>query len=142
MENTVMDAIAASPRKIATNENKQELTIIALFALMGSVHQQLTQIADRLGRIESSMDAKSLNKKEWYSTLEVANIVGKSDFTVREWCRKRRINAKKQESGRANSKSWAISNEELVRFQSDGLLPDPDNGEGEGAKQKARDANH
>lgn len=135
MKNTVMDAIAASPQEIATNENKQELTIIALFALMGSVHQQLTQIADRLGRIESSMDAKNLNKKEWYSTLEVANILGKSDFTVREWCRKGRINAKKQESGRANSKSWAISSEELTRFQSEGLLPDPDNANWENAKE-------
>lgn len=60
--------------------------------------------------------------REWYSTEEFARIVGKAEFTVREWCRHGRIQAEKKGSGRGAHASWAISNMELLRYQREGLF--------------------
>jgi hypothetical protein len=60
--------------------------------------------------------------KEYYSTDEVANLLGKAEFTVREWCRLGRINAQKRQSGRGKFQAWVVSHAELVRFQREGLL--------------------
>lgn len=59
------------------------------------------------------------NGKEWFSTDEVAAL-GKAPFTVREWCRHRRIRAKKRRCSRGNAKEWMISTEELKRIQDEG----------------------
>jgi hypothetical protein len=61
--------------------------------------------------------------KDWYSTDEFACLVGKAEFTVREWCRRGRISARKQQSGRGLHFSWVVAHEELLRYQRDGLLP-------------------
>jgi hypothetical protein len=61
--------------------------------------------------------------REWYSVEEFARIVGRAEFTCREWCRHGRINAEKKDSGRGAYASWTISHGELLRFQKDGLLP-------------------
>jgi hypothetical protein len=61
--------------------------------------------------------------REWYSIEEFARIVGRAEFTCREWCRLGRINAAKKESGRGAYAAWAISHAELLRFQREGLLP-------------------
>src|SRR5712692_8088050 len=63
------------------------------------------------------------NAKEWYSTAEVAVLLGKAEFTVREWCRQHRIHSSKQRTGRGAFLSYAISHEELLRIQKEGLLP-------------------
>jgi hypothetical protein len=61
--------------------------------------------------------------KDWYSTSEFAQLVGKAEFTVREWARLGRILAEKKASGRGAYASWVISHAELVRYQREGLLP-------------------
>ncbi len=61
--------------------------------------------------------------REWYSTHELAELLGKAEFTTREWCRLGRIYAEKRLSGRGASKAWVISHEELLRIQREGLLP-------------------
>ena len=61
--------------------------------------------------------------REWYSVEEFARIVGRAEFTCREWCRNRRIKAEKKESGRGAYAAWVISHAELLRFQREGLLP-------------------
>jgi hypothetical protein len=61
--------------------------------------------------------------REWYSVEEFARIVGRAEFTCREWCRHGRINAEKKDSGRGAYASWTISHTELLRFQREGLLP-------------------
>jgi hypothetical protein len=61
--------------------------------------------------------------KDWYSTEEVAQLLGKAEFTVREWARLGRIRAEKKGSGRGKYQSWVVSHTELVRIQRDGLLP-------------------
>ena len=58
--------------------------------------------------------------REWYSVEEFARIVGRAEFTCREWCRLGRILAEKKESGRGAHASWAISHHELLRFQKEG----------------------
>ena len=63
--------------------------------------------------------------KESYSTQEVAEIVGRDMFTVREWARLGRIRATKRPSGRGKASEWAISHAELERIRNHGLLPDP-----------------
>jgi len=61
--------------------------------------------------------------REWYGTDELAKLLGKAEFTTREWCRLGRIRAAKRLSGRGASKAWVVSHEELQRIQREGLLP-------------------
>lgn len=61
--------------------------------------------------------------RDWYSTDEVAKLLGKAEFTVREWCRLGRVRAEKRGSGRGAFKAWVISHVELQRLERDGLLP-------------------
>jgi hypothetical protein len=84
-----------------------------------------SEIIERLHRIESVLEqlAKREKAKEFYSTDEVAAILQKSRFTIREWCRLGRINATKRLSGRGLSRDWTISRVELLRLDREGLLP-------------------
>ena len=50
-------------------------------------------------------------------------MLGKDEYTVREWCRHRRVNAQKRRSGRGKFQEWVIAHAELERFQREGLLP-------------------
>jgi transposase len=82
-------------------------------------------LLQRLENIETLLQriVRDRTIKECYSTAEVAEILGKAEFTVREWCRLGRIWAEKRPCGRGNSKEWMISHEELTRIQNEGLLP-------------------
>jgi len=83
-------------------------------------------ILDRLTRIESKVDSLSGQRtfQEYYSVAEFAQLVGRNEFTTREWCRLGRLHAEKRCCGRGRSQEWKISHQELLRYQSDGLLPD------------------
>lgn len=61
--------------------------------------------------------------KEFYSTVEVSKRLGKSEFTVREWCRMGQAKADKRKSYRGGKKQWMIPHEELVRLQAEGPAP-------------------
>ena len=61
--------------------------------------------------------------REWYSVEEFARIVGRAEYTCREWARQGRIRAEKKDSGRGAHASWSISHHELLRYQREGLLP-------------------
>jgi hypothetical protein len=83
---------------------------------------EMGAILERLDRIEKLLrDQKTV--KEWYTTEEFAELVGKAEFTCREWARLGRIHAQKRRSGRGKHFAWVISHEELLRYQRDGLLP-------------------
>jgi hypothetical protein len=81
-------------------------------------------IEERLGHIEAMLAAllQGSQVKEWYSVEEFASLVSRSVFTCREWCRLGRIRARKKESGRGAYAAWAISHDELQRYQREGLL--------------------
>jgi Helix-turn-helix domain len=83
-------------------------------------------IDERLDRIEALLKslAERERVKDFYTTDEIARLVGKREFTVREWARLGRIHAQKRRSGRGAFASWAISHQELLRYQREGLLPE------------------
>lgn len=85
------------------------------------------QIVERLQRIEQQLERllDSRLTQEWYDTKTVAEILGKSAYAVREWCRHGRINAQKRASGRGAAKEWMIAHDELQRIKAEGLLPLP-----------------
>jgi hypothetical protein len=84
------------------------------------------ELDERLTRMEQMlavlMERQTI--KDWYDVAEFARQVGKAEFTCREWARHGRINAEKRKSGRGASASWAISHQELLRYQREGLLPE------------------
>jgi hypothetical protein len=79
----------------------------------------------RLERIEAVLNSlvEQRSPKAWYSTAEAARALGRCPFTVREWCRMRRVHAEKRRCGRGRSQEWMIAHDELVRIQNEGLLP-------------------
>jgi hypothetical protein len=87
---------------------------------------RIEQLSTRLDRIEHMLTVlvERQTVKEWYTTDEFSGLVGKAEFTVREWCRLGRINAEKRRSGRGAFASWVISHQELLRYQREGLLPE------------------
>ena len=82
-------------------------------------------LEERLSRIEAMLIALVARQsvRDWYSVEQFARLVGRSEFTVREWCRRGRILAFKQSSERGAHAAWAISHDELLRFQREGLRP-------------------
>ena len=88
-----------------------------------AVHEP-SLIIERLDRIEQAIMrlVQQETVKGWYTTAEMAMIVERSAYTVREWCREGRIVAEKRRSGRGCAKEWMISHEELTRFRDEGLL--------------------
>ena len=92
-----------------------------------SVEERLDIFESKLGILER-IEAMLLvlverQQREWYSVEEFARIVGRAEFTCREWARHGRIRAEKRLSGRGAFPAWAISHVELLRYQREGLLP-------------------
>jgi transposase len=82
-------------------------------------------IEERLKNIEAMLAVLVERQivREWYTTEQVAQMVGKAEFTVREWCRHGRLKAEKRMSGRGAYPAWIVSHDELLRYQREGLLP-------------------
>ena len=83
------------------------------------------KLRERLDRIEAALATlvERQTTREWYSIEDVAKLLGKAPFTVREWARNGRINAEKQCSGRGKFQAWVVSHVELQRIHREGLLP-------------------
>ena len=79
----------------------------------------------RLDRLEDMLCAQVEREtaKEHYTTEEAGKLLGRSEYTVREWCRQDRIKGEKKGSGRGRYQSWVVSHAELLRVQREGLLP-------------------
>jgi len=106
--------------------NDDQSSVASNAAICSFQDADMHAIRSQLNRIESVLNTLLQQRmvKGWYSTEEFAQIVGKAEFTCREWCRHGRIHAEKRKSGRGKFCSWAISHEELLRYQRDGLLPE------------------
>ena len=86
---------------------------------------EINPLLERLDRIEAALETlvKQKTVKDWYSTEETAEVLGKTSYTVREWCRQGRIVATKRDCGRGKSQEWIVSHAELERIKNHGLLP-------------------
>lgn len=84
------------------------------------------EVLSRLAAIESLLETLVAERavKDWYSTAEVAAILSRAEFTVREWCRLGRVRAEKKKCGRGPASEWIVSHAELTRVRNEGLLPD------------------
>ena len=71
----------------------------------------------------SNTNASSIAAKQWYSTAEVAAMLGRSSYSVQRWCRLQRIQARKRACGRGNQQEWEIHGDEITRYLNHGLLP-------------------
>jgi hypothetical protein len=80
---------------------------------------------ERLERIERLLEQLVTKTvvKSWYTVEEFASLVGRSNFTCREWCRLGRINAEKSMTQAGSAATWTISQAEYLRYQREGLLP-------------------
>jgi hypothetical protein len=89
--------------------------------------KSFSDMIERLARIEKAVSRLLIQNcdKEWYTIAEIANEVGKQKFTVREWCRLGRMEAKKRATGRGLSQEWMVSHAELQRYRNEGLREDP-----------------
>jgi hypothetical protein len=90
-----------------------------------TVTERFDEVIDRLAKLEAALDllVKRETVKDWYSTEDLAQLLGKAEFTVREWCRLGRVNAQKRQTGRGPHAAWVISHAELIRLQREGLMP-------------------
>jgi hypothetical protein len=81
-------------------------------------------LEERLTKIEAMLAVLvgRHQHREWYSVEEFARLVGRAEFTCREWCRAGRIKAEKKDSGRGAHTCWVIPHAELLRYQREGLL--------------------
>jgi len=82
---------------------------------MGELLRRLDEIPASLAILVAQRTVKA-----WYTTAEVAQILGKSDYTVREYCRKGQVRAEKS----ANGRWWLISHDELTRLCNHGPVPE------------------
>jgi Helix-turn-helix domain len=88
-----------------------------------NIQPTLTEVCERLDELRAIITAHLPGiLQSWYGTAETAKQLGKSEYTVREWCRLGRINAQKRISGRGKHASWVISHDELQRICREGLL--------------------
>jgi hypothetical protein len=85
------------------------------------IRQVLEQQQVQLDRIEKSL-ALSV-EKETYTTDEVAQRVGRAEWTVRQWCNKGQVKGAKKVHGRGRQGEWRIPREELLRLQNEGPMP-------------------
>lgn len=89
-----------------------------------AIEEQQNQMAAALAEVRG-LTLLQRDQQEWYSPVEVGEILGRKPYTVREWCRLGRVNAEKRLSGRGDAQEWEISHEEVERIKSHGLLPIP-----------------
>jgi transposase len=92
---------------------------------MDGATNAMNQVQDQLAQVMATLNLLMVKHaiKDWYSTQEVAQLLNKSAYTVREWCRNQRVRGEKKNSGRGKHQSWVISHQELLRIQKEGLLP-------------------
>jgi hypothetical protein len=87
---------------------------------------QLAEMRAILDQILATLTAPPPETRTSYTVEEVARALGKSAYTVREWCREGRVSATKRSERRGGAELWAISADELTRIKNEGLLaPDP-----------------
>ena len=114
-----------SKRSSRKTSQPLEVQIVRLTEVIEGQQEQIDQLQHLVRELSGLISAKK-TVKESYTTMEVAAILGKKPYTVREWCRLQRVAASKAMCGRGCEEEWRISHEELERIQNEGLLPVPE----------------
>lgn len=128
--NRISPPTAARRKRVDASVEVQHDLLSAVVArvVAETLQECVQQLAQRLEAIEAALgelqrqSATAASAKEYYTTDEVAKILGKRRYTVREWCRLGRVVGEKAQFGRGVDNEWRISHAELKRIQSDGLL--------------------
>jgi hypothetical protein len=104
---------------------ESEIALPEELGLESAQRHETKSIGRQLAKIEALLVAlvERQQVREWYTVEEFARMVGRSEFTCREYCRHGRIKAEKRMSGRGAYASWVISHAEVQRYQREGLLP-------------------
>src|SRR3954447_15111388 len=89
---------------------------------LAAILTRMNEMSGQLAEVHALLVGQR-SVKDKYTTAEVAEIVGKAEFTVREWCRRGRMRGEKRACGRGTSGEWVVSHEELTRYRNEGLLP-------------------
>jgi hypothetical protein len=86
---------------------------------------QIEILLEHLKRVEAMVSELVRQRvvKQWYTTTEIAEALGRAAYTIREGCRAGRIRARKKPCGRGKGGEWLVSHEELTRLLNEGLLP-------------------
>ena len=108
--------------ELNSHDDNSQLPIVdygRLSERLDGIERHLAAIADQIAK---NAEAEP-TVREYYSVQEFAELVGKKEYTVREWCRFSRIHAEKCESGHGEYQRWKIPAEEFQRYQNHGLLP-------------------
>lgn len=85
--------------------------------------ERLEKIEDMATALLAEIRGEKTSKRKWYTVNQAAEYLGVTPYTVREWCRNRRINATRRGVGRGKWREWVISHDEIERYERDGLLP-------------------
>jgi len=111
------NGLRRSNGQIGHSEYARQLdeTTKALTERIASLEHTISELRDFILKQQPAKDS--------YSTQEIASILGRRPYTVREWCRLQRINAYKAMCGRGCEEEWRVTHEELCRIQNEGLLP-------------------
>lgn len=113
-----------SPGGVRTSQYRN-MAVEQLIQEIASLKAEVLLLQQTIAELRGMLVSETKDK-ESYTTKEIAQILGRRPYTVREWARLQRINAFKAMCGRGSEEEWRVSHEELVRIQNDGLLPVPD----------------
>jgi hypothetical protein len=79
--------------------------------------EESRQMREQLDRMEKAQALSVV--KEGYTVAEVAERVDRDEWTVRQWCNKGKVRARKV-SGRGQDGEWRIPHEEVRRIEAEG----------------------
>lgn len=91
----------------------------SLIVAFNEAHSMLKRVEEKLAMAESAEDSDQ--QRQWFTPAEVGQMVGRAEFTVREWCRHGRIEATKN-GQRGGTGEWRIHRDEINRYQNEGLI--------------------
>jgi hypothetical protein len=92
-----------------------------LLERLDRIDQTLNELTSNIRSLERGVESG----RAFFTTEEVARILGKKPYTVREWCRLARINCTRDAVGRGGYGPYRISKDEITRIRDHGLLPLP-----------------
>lgn len=82
----------------------------------------LREIIERLDRIERFQTLAVV--KEAYTTEDAAEKLGRSEWTVRNWCNKGQVEGAYKVRGKGRTGEWRLTHEAVVNLQSKGPAPE------------------